>query len=146
MSLKSWLQTRIQYEETHCIGNVVKELCDKILSWVESRPELECEYDEYTLFSMFSNFLYQRVHVSVSSEFEPYDEELYEYFSLKFSQDIVDLFMGFKELTRSYNLSLFHKKDVSLDLQEFLFDHLLIEDPYVDSDDEENNLHSSIDD
>jgi len=144
MSLKAWLQTRIDYEENYCIGNVVKELCEFIVSWIDGRPELECEYDDYTFFSQVSNFIYQRYHLCVSESYEPYDEDLYEYFSLTFSQDIVDLFMKFKETTRCYNLSLFHKKDVSLDLQEFLFDHLLIEDPYIDSD-EENNIDTSID-
>ena len=41
---------------------------------------------------------------------EPYDTEMYEYFSLKFSQDISDLYLYFKELAKVYNLDLFHNK------------------------------------
>ena len=141
-----FLQTRITYEPTYTIKDVLNELCKDIFFWIHETPELECEYEESTFKRKFYLFVYQTYNNQKKEDFIPYDEELYEYFSLKFSQDIIDLFMGFKELTRSYNLSLFHKKDVSLDLQEFLFDHLLIEDPYVDSDDEENNIDSSIDD
>ena len=47
-----------------------------------------------------------------------------------------------------YNLHLFHNcKDISLDLEQFLFTHLLIEDPYFDYDDEndyENNIDNTI--
>ena len=76
--------------------------------------------------------------------FIPYDEDLYEYFSLKFSQDIIDIFVKLKDITRRYNLDLFHEsQDISLDLENFLFDHLLVEDPYYE--DEENNLENTID-
>jgi hypothetical protein len=44
---------------------------------------------------------------------------------------------------------LFHQKgDCSLYFQDFLFNHVLIEDPYYDSDDEsdtENNIDINID-
>ena len=60
------------------------------------------------------------------------------------------LFLGFKETTRRYNLDLFHKQnDMSLYLEDFLFNTLLVEDPYYDENDmdtdEENNIRSTID-
>ena len=72
---------------------------------------------------------------------------MYEYFSLKYSEDIINLFLGFKETTRRYNIDLFHKQyDVSLYLEDFLFNHLLVEDPYYDTEDEEEKyISSSID-
>ena len=69
-------------------------------------------------------------------------------FKHKFSQDIIDKFFKFRETTRGYNIHLFHNcKDISLDLEQFLFTHLLIEDPYFDYDDEndyENNIDNTI--
>ena len=65
---------------------------------------------------------------------------------MKFSQDIIDIFLRMKEITKRYNVDIFHKKqDISLDLEDFLFDHLLVEDPYYDELDEENNLENTID-
>ena len=72
---------------------------------------------------------------------------MYLYFTMKFSQDIIDMFFKFRETTRGYNLHLFHNsKDISLDLEQFLFTHLLIEDPYFDYDDDniENNIDNTI--
>ena len=45
--------------------------------------------------------------------------------------------------------NLFHTtKDISLDLEQFLFTHLLVEDPYNDENDDydyENNIDNGID-
>ena len=78
---------------------------------------------------------------------------MYLYFTMKFSEDIINIFTRFKETTRSYNLRLFHNyRDISLDLEQFLFSHLLVQDPYNDDDDdnnydeiEENNIDINID-
>ena len=153
-----WLQTRIKYESDYTIKDVLNELCRDIFSWIDATPEVEYDYIESTFAHKFYKFIYRK-YMKRKKEvfkhndketFKPYDEELYEYFSLKFSQDIIDLFMKFRETTRSYNLSLFHQyNDNSLDLEQFLFNHILVEEPYNDEKDveasEENNISSTID-
>ena len=138
--MNTWLLTHIPYDKEYYIKDVLNELLDEITYFVESTPELECDYEESTFKYKFYQFAYQK------EEFVPYDEELYEYFSLKFSQDIINIFLRFKEITKRYNVDIFHgKQDISLDLEDFLFDHLLVEDPYYDELDEENNLENIID-
>jgi len=145
-----FLQTRIKYDDSYCIKDVLNECSKDIFLFVSSNPEVEFDYEEETFMNKFYQFIYHNYYKQKKDNFEPYDEELYLYFSLKFSQDIVDLFMKFKEITRSYNLHLFHKRDdISLYLEDFLFNTLLIEDPYYDDcesgTDEENNISSIID-
>jgi hypothetical protein len=143
--MNTWLFTHIPYDKEYYIKDVLNELVDEITYFIESTPELECDYEESTLKSKFYQFAYQSF-VNQKEEFVPYDEELYEYFSLKFSQDIINIFLRMKEITKRYNVDIFHKKqDISLDLEDFLFDHLLVEDPYYDELDEENNLENTID-
>ena len=73
------------------------------------------------------------------------EEESKEYFTLKFSENIVTLFLECKEITRRYNLNLLHKRgDNAYDLEDFLSENLIIESPYNDSE-EENNIDSNID-
>ena len=96
----------------------------------------------------FYQFIYHTYFNRALDDFKPYDEDMYEYFTLKFSEDIIYLFQGFKETTRRYNLDLFHKgDDISLYLEDFLFNHLLVEDPYYDTEEEEEEkyISSSID-
>ena len=107
---------------------------------------LEFDYEKETFKDKFYQFIYQTYLSQEKDNFEPYDEEMYEYFTLKFSEDIINLFQGFKEITKRYNLDLFHKgDDISLYLEDFLFNHLLVEDPYYDTEEEEKYISSSID-
>lgn len=146
----NFLLTRAPYDSTYTIKDVLNEICKDIFYWVDRTPELDHDYEEETFLKKFYKFIYQTYYKGLKEDFIPYDEELYLYFTMKFSQDIIDFFMKYKEITRSYNLQLFHKKDdISLDLEQFLFSHLLIEEPYNNDcesgSDEENNISSIID-
>jgi len=155
-----WLLCPIPYDKEYYIQDVLNEVYDEINHFIECTPELECDYEESTFKRILYQFLYQtyvnvkQTYVNVKQTyvkqtkdvFIPYDEELYEYFSLKFSQDIIHIFLRFKEITQRYNVDIFHsKQDISLDLEDFLFDHLLVEDPYYDELDSENNIENIID-
>lgn len=152
MNIKKWLQTRIIYSDTLTIKNILDELFKGIIYWIDTTPSLEYDYHELTFKHKFYSFIYKTYYIQNKYDFVPYDEDMYLYFTMKFSQNIIDLFFNFKETTRQYNLSLFHNyKDISLDLEQFLFNHILIEDPYNDEYDEseyennyiENNIYES---
>ena len=148
--MNRWLQTRISYESNYYIKDVLNECIEDITYLVNSNTELEFDYEKQTFKDKFYQFIYQTYLSQEKDNFEPYDEDMYEYFTLKFSEDIINLFLGFKEITRRYNLDLFHKQnDISLYLEDFLFNTLLVEDPYYDENDmdtdEENNISSTID-
>ena len=70
------------------------------------------------------------------------------YFSMKFTQDIVDLFINCKEIIQKYNIQSSLSNSTADDLEEFLYSQLIIEDPYIDNDeiysDEENYLNNHI--
>ena len=73
------------------------------------------------------------------------EEECKEYFTLKFCESIVTLFLECKEITRRNNLNLLHKRgDNAYDLEDFLSKNLIIESPYYESE-EENNIDNNID-
>ena len=147
LNQNNFLQTRIKYDDSYCIKDVLNEICKDIFFWVDRTPELEHDYEESTFRHKFYKFIYQTYYKGLKEDFVPYDEEMYLYFTMKFSQDIIDMFFKFRETTRGYNLHLFHNsKDISLDLEQFLFTHLLIEDPYFDYDDDniENNIDNTI--
>jgi len=147
ISFYKWISTRIQYDESYYIKDVLNECVKDIICFVNSNTELELDYEEDIFKSRFHRFIYRTYVCQRKNDAEVYDEDMYEYFSLKFSEDIINIFLGFKETTRRYNLDLFHKKGTtSIELERFLFNTLLVEDPYYDSDtEEENNIGSTID-
>ena len=148
ISFDQWISTRIQFDNSYYIKDVLNECVKDIILFVNSNTELEFDYEKETFKDKFYQFIYQTYLSQEKDNFEPYDEEMYEYFTLKFSEDIINLFLGFKEITKRYNLDLFHKgNDNSLYLEDFLFNHLLVEDPYYDTeeDEEEKYISSSID-
>ena len=150
ITFDKWISTRIQYDDSYYIKDVLNEFVKDIFLFVNSNTELELDYEEQTFKDKFYQFIYQTYLNRTLDDFKPYDEDMYEYFTLKFSEDIINLFLGFKETTQRYNLDIFHQKGAtSIDLEDFLFNHLLVEDPYYDTEEEEEEeekyISSSID-
>ena len=44
--------------------------------------------------------IFNEYYNDTNNTMEPYDSEMYEYFSLKFSQDVSDLYLYFKDLVK----------------------------------------------
>jgi len=138
ISLKRWVHHNL---------DMLQKLVLLIMDWVNRTPEIGCDYDIATFKSKLYRWIYKSYVLQQREDFNPYDPELYEYFSMKFSEDIIDIFLQCRDLTKSYNSTLFHKAgDVSLDIEQCLFTYLLIEDPYNDDydSDEENNIDNNI--
>lgn len=151
ISFDRWLIQTVVYDNSYHIKDVLNLFIKEINLWVNRNPEIEHDYEKETFQDKFYKMIFNEYYNDTNKYIEPYDTEIYEYFSLKFSQDITDLYLYFKELTKVYNLDLFHnKRSNSINLHDFLFNHLLVEDPYYDSDnesesEEENNINYNID-
>ena len=150
--LNQWLFTKIDYDNDYYIKDVLNEMFDHIINFINSQEEIEFDYTTDKTREKFYDHIHRYYYCKKSDNFEPYDIDMYDYFCDKFSQDIIDIYLSFKETSIRNNLSLFHQKgDCSLYVQDFLFSHVLIEDPYYDSDDEsdtdtvENNIDINID-
>lgn len=60
-----------------------------------------------------------------------------DYFNLKYSDDIIDLFLKFKEISKNYGSTLFDKKCNSYDLIEFLEENTYLVEQKNDTKDNE---------
>jgi hypothetical protein len=139
-----WLHQSIPYDDTYVIKDILNSIIHKIVIYVNSTPELEFDYVEDTFRQKFYKMIYTRYYRGKVKSFEPYDDELYEYFNMKFSDDILTIWVECRELVMSYNIHLFtNRGDCHLDFIEFLFHTLLVEDPYIDK--IEENMDYSID-
>ena len=150
LEFNQWMFQRILYETNYYVKDVLNEMFDHIVNLVNCYDILQFDYAVNTMKMKFYTFMYEEYYLHNLNEFKPYDDEMYEYFTLKFSEDILNVFSEYKEITKHYSLQLFNSQDTSIGLQEFLFDTLLVADPYVDTDSEsehelEENIHYTID-
>ena len=64
----------------------------------------------------------------------------YDYFELKYLEEINDLFLSFKNESELYNLGLFQKNKNFMDLFDFVYDSInIIDDESGDEDDLSND-------
>ena len=71
-----------------------------------------------------------------------------DYFFTKYSSDIIDLFSEIKEISNGFCINMFNSRYQnqfgSCDLQEFLFDKIILIDEITDNaDNSDNNLHET---
>ena len=71
-----------------------------------------------------------------------------DYFFTKYSSDIIDLFSDIKEISDGFCINMFNSRYQnqfgSCDLQEFLFDKIILIDEIIDYEDNtDNNLHET---
>ena len=121
LEFNQWMFQPVLYETNYYVKDVVNEMFDHIINLVNRYDILQYDYAVNTMKIKFYTFMYEEYYLHSVSEFKPYDEEMYEYFSMKFSDDIIDIYFDCKELVKQYNIELFGKTDNSIYLQEFLF-------------------------
>jgi len=89
-------------------------LYNELFAWIVKRPEIILNVDLETLKIYFIEFLLN--HKERTNDYN-------EYFVLTYSDDIVDLFIGFKERCNSYGTHFLQEKGrTSDDLSEFILD------------------------
>tara|TARA_B100001094_G_scaffold76255_1_gene72672 strand:+ start:728 stop:1129 length:402 start_codon:yes stop_codon:yes gene_type:complete len=129
MNFTSWLYKKINSRDNITYKDVFDNLFDRILHWIKSKDRFEITIDIELLKINFYLFIYSNNTNNIDNE----------YYSLQYSDDIVDLFLELKEITYSYGSLLLHEKErTSNDLFNFIFTYI---NEITNSSDEEDNLY-----
>ena len=64
----------------------------------------------------------------------------YEYFELKYLEEVNDLFLSLKNKSELYNLNLFKKNNNFMDLFDFIYDSINIIEEFSDSESEGHEI------
>ena len=112
-----------------------KEISDKLFSvlidWINEQDNLLITIDIESFKIIFYLFLNNHQTISYYSD--------YEYFNLKFSDDIVDLFLVFKDITKNHGSMLLHcKNDNSNNLLDFIHNYCEVIEDEEEEDDNYN--------
>ena len=129
MIFKKWLYHKPNSFDDITNKQVIDDLFNHLLEWYNTKDELLLinEIDDFKIY--FYLFMYNnRVELQNNAD--------YEYFNYQYSDDIVDLFLKFKKITKGYgSMLLYGKTDNSNNLLEFIHIHceIIEEDEITES-------------
>lgn len=110
-----WLFTKPRFSEV-TNKEILDEILNHILNFICKNNELYITNEYSSLKIDFYNFIYHNHSIT------PDKNEKFDIFTMKYSSYISDLYIELKEITKSYNLDIFHKsQNNSYDLLCFIF-------------------------
>ena len=116
-SFKKFLDQRISNHDEATFKDMFNDLFFIVIHWINRKNELVIVNEKKIFQKNFYGFLCNQ------NEINNYDE----YFDMKYSDEIIDLFLDMKEITKSYGSLLFYEKNrTSYDLQVFLFNNITL--------------------
>lgn len=109
-----WLYQTVNPWDDILNKDILDHLFEVILMWIEQQEvELIIERNIFNIY--FYIFIYSNQTDFVKDE----------YYNIKYSEDMVDLFLELKEITKSYGSQLLHEKNrTSNDLFHFIFTYV----------------------
>jgi len=135
---KKWLHSSTNKYSDVTRKEVLEDMFSIIMKWYDEYPELEFVKNKALCKNNFFQFMYHNPMETTMG-----DEEM-EYFSLTYSNDIVDIFIQCKELQNSYTTNIIDHKMTADDLLLFLSNNIQVLD--IDNYEEETddlNEHES---
>tara|TARA_Y100000741_G_C17856416_1_gene396950 strand:- start:82 stop:525 length:444 start_codon:yes stop_codon:yes gene_type:complete len=131
MIFREWIYKKNNHWDNTTNKMILDQILSKIIQYIIKNNELFFKY-ELDLFRLnFYIFAY-------TQKVENYEySENYEYFNMKYSDDIVDLFLEIKEFTKANGSTLFHNKQTSNNLLDFLYNNIVVYNEKLEENDED---------
>lgn len=129
ISKDKWLNTKIKYSE-NIMSDCLRYIFTRVIKWINNQDEIIYIGDFNTDYENFTEFIYN-YYIPPVNKLNQSDDEEFEYFDLKYNDDILNLFLDLKEYTRSKNLNLFHNSTYDF-LIDYIYSIVEINDRYND--------------
>ena len=144
ISLDKWLSKSID-NSLYNNGYTMLILSNYLKLWIDSNTELDRFIDDEKFYDEFKNFIFKEYVTPLETYIYDYDEdELYEHYNMTYSDEITDIFIYYKDFTKSLGSQLLHlRDDTSYPLLQFVYNICDYKDPY--NDDNELNMNDAPD-
>jgi len=136
ITLEKYLLKKISHRnnEYETYREVFKYLGEKLLNWIDNNKDLDRFIDDETFYNQFNIFIFSEYVTPTSIYNYNFDNDLiyhYEHYSSTYNEEIIDIFLNYKEIVKSFCIFLFdNKNDNSYPLVEFIFSICDYKDPY----------------
>ena len=140
MIFKDWLYQKPNGWDDITNKQIIDHLYSVLLKWINDQNELLITIEPDIFKVRFYIFMYHK-----NDNINYYSD--YEYFNLKYSDDVVDLFLEYKEITKGYgSMLLYDKEDNSNNLLDFLHNYceIIEEEESIDDDNYEEEININI--
>lgn len=130
-----WLNSKIKYETDVTIEDLLNDMYKNIIGWLYNLNEYILITDEYSFNNSFKDMIY--TEYLYNSESKKIDTESYDYnyFELKYLEEINSLYLESRLILNHYGLDLFMNKDF-MNLFYFIYQNI----EYLDESEEEEEL------
>jgi hypothetical protein len=119
---KDWLSTKIPNSNIY-YENFLFTMYVRLRDWIDRNEDIDRFVSNIELYLKFKFFIYSE-YVKPLNKYN-YDIEIddnFDIFNMKYSDDIVNLFLYFKDYSKSLNVNLFHNKgDTSFPFIDFIY-------------------------
>ena len=141
-----WLNTKIKYESSFKIEDLLNDMCENILQWLYNLEEYTIITDEDSFNNSFKDMIYENYLYNSKSESIDTESYDYNYFELKYLEEINSLYLESKRILDHYNLKFFQDKDF-MELFYFIYEYTqyLEGQEELDDSEEEDYLNYNID-
>ena len=140
ISKEHWLNTSIKYETNFTIDNILCKLAYETYSLMNNLEDYNIIIDYNSFIDSFINMIYT-TYLLKKPIIYPYElDDNYDFYDLKYSERINNLFLYFVTLSNIYSLGLFNKlNDNYMDLLDFIYNNIELID--LETINEENTFN-----
>ena len=139
-----WLNTKIKYESSLNIEDLLNDMCENILNWLCNLEDYTIITDEESFKGQFKNMIYENYLYNSKSESIDTESYDYNYFELKYLEEINSLYLKSKRILEHYGLDLFKDKDF-MELFYFIYEYIQYLEESDELEEEEDYLNYNID-
>lgn len=140
-----WLNTNIKYEYSLKIENLLNDMCENILQWLYNLKEYTLVTDEDSFNNSFKDMIYEKYLYNSKSEIIDTESYDYNYFELKYLEEINSLYLESTKILEHYDLNLFQDKDF-MELFYFIYENInYLDESDCEDEEEEDYLNYNID-
>ena len=124
ISKKEWINKNIKYEDNLTIYNFLCKLAFETYSLMENFEDYNIIIDYNSFINSFIDMIYKTYLLKNKIIYNYEFDDNYDYYDLKYSEDINNLFLYFKSLNEYYLINLFKSNDNYMNLFEFIYNNI----------------------
>jgi hypothetical protein len=119
---KDWLSTKIPNSNIY-YENFLFTMYVRLRDWIDRNEDINRFVSNLELYLKFKFFIYSEYVKPLNKyNYDFQQDDYYEIFNMKYSDDIVNLFLYFKDYSKSLNVNLFNNRgDTSYPFLEFIY-------------------------
>jgi hypothetical protein len=136
ISNENWIKTNIKYENDMTIYNLLCRLAHATYSLMDNFEDFNITIDYNSFIDSFIDMVYKSYLLKEDIFYSYTLDDNYDYYDLKYSDEINNLFLYFIKMTKFFSVELFDSVNCNyMNLLNFIYNHI----EYIDNENYDEN-------